>query len=326
MAQTQTGVLPIGQVSDFNGLQRNALTQLGQGMPVSQYGIGAQTTYNKAVGAAQDPTQFYNRGNQFYDSAQQMLGTGNNMLGQASNYLQQGTQPLTADRFNQSMSMFQNPYTQQVVGNTNDEILRQAAVLRSGANSAASQAGAFGGARDAIQRSELDRNALQQVGNTTSQLNYQGFNDAANNALGLYGTESANALNAANTSVSGAGTAYTGAGVSGNLGNQQYTQGNQSLNQLQNLTSLGLQGSQQAQNQFYQRAGSALGAGNQIQSQNQRVLDAINGQTTQPVDWLGQTLNPWIQGGTSSSSGSTNPGLAGAAATAAGGYKAFKGK
>lgn len=286
------GVVPTGAVADWTQPQQAALTAINQGYGGSTYGTGAQTAYNSALAQSPNANTSFDQSQGYYD--------------QAGQYLANSQQPLTADQYNQSVSMFMNPYQQQVVQQTSDEIQRNARISESQANSAASNMGAFGGDRDAIRLAELDRNTGQQVANSAGQLNYQGYTDAANNALGLYQTETSNALQ--------------GASTAGGLGNTTYNNGMSALQNLQALSTQGMQGDQQAFDNYYQAANYQLGAGNQIQSQNQSVLDAINANTTGSAEWLNSQLSPYLGASTSTSSGSQSSGVGQAVGTGLVGY------
>jgi hypothetical protein len=137
-----------------------------------------------------------------------------------------------------------NPYMQNVVDLQNREAARASAIQGTQQQAQATQAGAFGGGRDAIMRAERERNlAMLQ-----NQNQAQGLNTAYNQAMGQYNTQ--NQLNAqqqqygAGLGLQGLQTALSGAQGLSQLGQEQYQQ-NMGINALQNQ--YGLQ--QQAQMQ-----------------------------------------------------------------------------
>jgi hypothetical protein len=116
----------------------------------------------------------------------------------------------------------------------------------------ATQAGAFGGGRDAVMRAQNNANLQQNLANIQAT----GSQAAFNNAQQQFNTEQQARQAAANLNAQqgqfGAGlglqglqTALSGAGTLGNLGQTQYGQ-NMGINQLQNAT--GTQQQQQVQN------------------------------------------------------------------------------
>lgn len=85
---------------------------------------------------------------------------------------------MTVDTAASRMSQYQDPFEEQVVQAALRDVEqgRQAALNREGA--AATSAGAFGGSRQAIRQSELDKAANQQALDTAARLRSQGFTQA----------------------------------------------------------------------------------------------------------------------------------------------------
>lgn len=115
---------------------------------------------------------------------------------QAASYFGTPIQSISPDQLNAGISMFSNPFTQQVIQNTNNEIQRNLQSDISNNAQMADAAGGFGGTRQAIMDSEAQRNALLAEGYTAADLNNQNFNNAVGNTLSQYNT--ANALTQAN--------------------------------------------------------------------------------------------------------------------------------
>jgi hypothetical protein len=83
----------------------------------------------------------------------------------------------------QAYQQFMSPYQQEVIDTTLAEMDRQAAIQRQGIGQSAIQAGAFGGGREGVQRSEFDVNALAKRAATQAGLLQQGFQQAQQQAL-----------------------------------------------------------------------------------------------------------------------------------------------
>jgi hypothetical protein len=81
--------------------------------------------------------------------------------------------------FDQAMlSQYMSPYQEQVTGAAVREIEKAAQRGRTGVSQAASQAGGRGGYREALERAELQRNVLEQVGDVTARGRQQAFETA----------------------------------------------------------------------------------------------------------------------------------------------------
>jgi len=177
---------------------------------------------------------------------------------------------------------FMNPYMQNVVDIQKREAGRQSGIQGTQQQAQATQAGAFGGGRDAIMRAERERNLGQQMGDIQAQGSNAAFQQAqqqfnAQNQLGLQ-AQMANqgaGLNAAQLNAQqgqyGAGlglqglqTGVSAANALSGVGQNQYQQ-NMGINQLQN--------------QY----------GTQQQQQNQRPLDQAY------QDFLNQQNYPYKQ-------------------------------
>lgn len=101
--------------------------------------------------------------------------------------LQAGLPQVGGQEIEQSMGYFQNPYEEQVVQNSIADIIRGGQSAYSDILSGASRMGAFGGQREALLGSELQRNLLDQIARTSAQTRASGFADASNRALQLIG-------------------------------------------------------------------------------------------------------------------------------------------
>ena len=109
-----------------------------------------------------------------FDLTRQTLGTGAGDIDSARASLV-GSQGLPTT---EALSPFLDPFRQEVIQRTLDELRRQSDI--SGIRDAASavNAGAFGGSRFGVLESENERNFLRTSGDITAQLNSQNFQQA----------------------------------------------------------------------------------------------------------------------------------------------------
>ena len=106
------------------------------------------------------------------------------------------------------MSLYRDPYEDQVVGTALSDIDRSRQMAVQGVNSASTLAGAFGGDRSALVEAETNRAYGDQAARTAAQLRSQGFSQAAN----LAQSDAARALQA--------GGMNQAAGLTGQMANQ----------------------------------------------------------------------------------------------------------
>jgi len=124
--------------------------------------------------------------------------------------------------FQNQVGGYMNPYMNQILAPQLAEANRQYDIGATRQQSAATQAGAFGGSREAIMAAENERNRNTGL----NQIVGQGYNTAFTNAQNQYNQNLQNQLQ-------GFGMANQAAGQLGQLGQQQYQQG-MGINQLQN--------------------------------------------------------------------------------------------
>jgi hypothetical protein len=229
---------------------------------------------------------------QYTQGAANMAGiAGLGALG--TNY--QGFNPATSG-FNQGQtaSNYMSPYMQNVVNAQQREAKRQSDIQGTQQQAQATQAGAFGGGRDAIMRAERERNLGTQLGDIQAK----GLQDAYTQAMQQFNTE--NQLGeqskqfGAGLGLQGLQTALQGANTMGALGQQQFTQG-MDINKLQNQ--YGGQQQQQMQNMLNADYQQFLDKQNYPYKQLGFMSDMIRGLPTaqtgatmyqQPPNTLGQ--------------------------------------
>lgn len=123
--------------------------------------------------------------------------------------------------FQNQVGGYMNPYMNQILAPQLAEANRQYDIGATKQQSAATQAGAFGGSREAIMAAENERNRNTGL----NQIYGQGLNTAYTNAQNQYNQNLQNQL-------AGYGMANQAAGQLGQLGQNQYQQ-NMGINQLQ---------------------------------------------------------------------------------------------
>ena len=77
-----------------------------------------------------------------------------------------------------SVGMFMSPFQTEVIDRAMADVARAGEIQRRGIGARAAGAGAFGGSRQAIAESELDRNVLDRQANIAAQLRDRGFGQA----------------------------------------------------------------------------------------------------------------------------------------------------
>jgi hypothetical protein len=82
--------------------------------------------------------------------------------------------------FQQNIGSYMSPYMQNVVDIEKREAGRQSGIMGTQQQAQATQAGAFGGARDALQRAERERNLAQQMGDIQTRGSQAAYESAAN--------------------------------------------------------------------------------------------------------------------------------------------------
>ena len=231
---TQGGMeVPEYQVADMTPLQRQAI-QMGAA------GLGAYAP--------------------FFQSAANQMGTGAQTIGTGLGTIGQGAQTLAGSTgaFDPgSVSQFMNPYTEQVIEQTQKDIGRLGDRQQQALRDRAVAAGAFGGGRQAIGEAEIGRNVLDQQARTGAQLRSQGFRQAMGQAQSAFENQQRRQQQAAQ--------------IFGGLGKTQAGIGGQqaALGQATAQLGLGLQGAQQKD------VSSLLGLGGLEQAQQQAGLDAF---------------------------------------------------
>lgn len=201
--QTNTGQYDITGVKPFTPYSANPTDYTAGFSPLQQ-----QVQAN--VANLQMPDQFNQSTGLSTAAGMGGLGTAQQAAGAGQNYANQVTNP-------GDVSQYMNPYMQNVVNTQNTEAQRQADIASQNRGAAASRAGAFGGARQAIENSEAQRNLSTLMNTNQATGSQNAYNSAIQNMqfgsnLGLQGLANAQ---------SGYGLANQAAGTLGSTGTQQ---------------------------------------------------------------------------------------------------------
>ena len=213
------------------------------GMEVPAYQVAGMTPLQQQ--AIQMGAQGIGAYAPFFQSAAGAMGTGLGTIGQGAQTLAGTTGAFDPT----SVSQYMDPYTENVIQQSEKDISRLGTQQQQGLSDQAVQSGAFGGGRQAIGSAEIGRNVLDQQARTGSQLRSQGYQQAMGQARGAFENQQARQQQAAQ--------------IFGGLGQAQAGLG-QGMAQL----GVGLQGAQQGD------VGHLLGLGGLEQAQQQAGLDA----------------------------------------------------
>lgn len=196
-----------------------------------------------------------------------------------------------------------NPYTQNVIDTTNSDLQRQNQIANTNNDASATQQGAYGGTRNAVQDSLTNEGYARAMATNTAGLNQANYTNAQQQALAQQQLQQAAQGANQSAGLSAAGLQNQSAGILGLLGSQQSSTATNNYNTLMNAGNIQ---QQQQQNQ------DNIGINQYQTAQNWplRQLSILEGA-------LGQT--PYSTSSTTTQTGSTNTGagiLGGAAAGA----------
>ena len=236
--------LPSYQENYLKDLLANAAALGTQGgMEVPEYQVAGMTPLQKQ--AIQMGASGLGAYAPFFQSAAGAMGTGLGTIGQGAQTLAGSTRSFDPA----SVSQFMNPYTEDVIRQSEKDIARLGTKQQQGLSDQAVQAGAFGGGRQAIGSAEIGRNVLDQQARTGAGLRAQGYQQAMGQAQSAFENQQRRQQQASQ--------------IFGGLGQAQA-----GLEQGMAQLGLGLQGAQQKD------VSSLLGLGGLEQAQQQAGLDA----------------------------------------------------
>ena len=168
-ATTSGTVSPLGQATTMENLATN---------PPKFQPMNNALPSNYVAQPISQPQQAFSQtqGNVFQQSAaglnQAMAGTQQGMMYQPMN--------INAGQIAGQTMQYMNPYESQVVGQTLNDLNRARQMSQNDIAAQATRAGAFGGSRQALMASELDRNFMNQAANTAGQLRQAGWTQGQN--------------------------------------------------------------------------------------------------------------------------------------------------
>jgi hypothetical protein len=274
----QTAYDPGKAVAGFQPMQTTAQQGIANMQVPGQMGLASDATTNAMMRAA---NMGYG-GQQFDNSYQGIAGynpgqyTQQNVQGSDLNmYQMQGPRDVRTQQFTgNQVGQYMNPYLEQSLAPQLQEIQRQYGITGAGQQAAATQAGAFGGSREAIMAAENERNKNTAMNNAIGQ----GYNTAFQNAQQQFNAQQAANLQAQQANQQ-AGLTTGQANLNAALGVQGLGAGQNLQAQLANQqANLATQQAQQQANQFgYGQAANqaqlaaqyGLGA-NQLNAQQQQ--------------------------------------------------------
>ena len=235
---------PANYVASFAPLQQQAQSGAANLQLPGQYNLGsnlaAQAGYgslnaaNNANALMGGSLGYGNQGANYGNIAAGVAGMG---YGAGQNFANQATNPA-------AVQAYMNPYLQSSLDPQMAEMRRQYGITGQQEQANATQAGAFGGSREALMAAENQRNMNMAMNNVIGQ----GYNTAFNNAqaqqqfasnLGLQGMQAGNA--ALNTGIAGAQTGLQGIGAGINAGQYGLAGLGQAGTQGTNLANIGSQ-------------------------------------------------------------------------------------
>jgi len=161
-----------GYVTDMLGKAQaisNQPYQVYQG-PMTAGESGLQSNVFKGLGSLNFPSQL---GQSFSSTGAYQLPNMNAPSGSAP----AGPSGIAAQ--------YMNPYLQSVLNPQLDELRRQNDITNMNTNAKMTQAGGFGGGRQAIMNAENNRNMMQEMNKTVGQ----GYSNAYDKAMGQFNTE-----------------------------------------------------------------------------------------------------------------------------------------
>lgn len=209
------------------------------------------------------------------------------MFNQSADFAKQGAgvtfDPSQADPY-------MNKYIDKYIDPTVDRMRREHDITQSGIKAEASRVGAFGDTGYGTRSSQNDEALNRNVGEFTGNALYNSWNNAMSSAMDAARMKASNLFSGASS-------------LSGNAGNMM----NSSLGALSALSNVGTNDL----TQYRTAMSDIVGAGDRVQGQNQKVLDAVEGsrQGSSNYDWsqIQQLLS--ILSAYKSGTGVTIPGM-----------------
>ena len=227
------------------GRQEDALDQAMSFVPRAQAGI------EEGIGFQREGSDLARGAGRFSDAAERMIGTGAETVAGGVGALRRAEQSgIGATRMfdPSSASMFYDPYEDQVVQQTLEDINRQSAQQDIGLRDRAVSAGAFGGSRGRITQEELARQTGRGAAEAVGALRSQGFGRAQDAARQSFESQQGRQAGLGQMQASLGGQQAAIGGQQAALGSQMAGLGQQQVQRGQALGGFGsslMQGGQQ---------------------------------------------------------------------------------
>jgi len=281
--------IPIEQTAGLTPLQIQARQQAGQLGNFQGQLDQAGGLFGQQRGSAEEAQQRIRDADRFLPQAESFIGQGANTiqgglgaLGRAEQSAMQST-----GMYDPSMGQnFFNPYEDQVVQQTLEDINRQSAQADIGLRDRAVSQGAFGGSRGRISQEELARQTGRGASEAVAGIRSAGFGQAQNQAQQAFESQRGAQQGLASMQA-GLGQAQAGIGSQqAGLGSQMAGLGQQQVGTAQALSGLGSQ--QMAGGQALAGLGAQSGAMGQQYGQ---IGQGIAGLGLQGQNQLGNQVN-----------------------------------
>ena len=273
--------IPIEQTAGLTPLQIQARQKAGQLGDFQGQLDQAGGLFGQQAGSVEEAQQRIRDADRFLPQAESFIGQGANTIQGGLGALQRAEQSAmgATGMYDPSMAQsFYNPYEDQVVQQTLEDINRQSAQADIGLRDRAISQGAFGGSRGRISQEELARQTGRGASEAVAGIRSAGFGQAQNQAQQAFeGQRRAQQGLAGLQSGLGAQQAQIGSQQAG-LGSQMAGLGQQQIGSAQALGGLG--------QQFGQVGQGIAGLGLQGQNQLGNQVNMLNqlgqqGQATQ---------------------------------------------
>lgn len=139
-------------------------------------------------------------------------------MGGAANAMNFAAPTTSIPGFNGQVQGLLNPYTQNVIDASNNDIERQRTLRQQQNDADSSRLGVFGGDRAAVVGAETNRNFDDIRASTTANLLNTGFNNATSTAMGINSQNNNSILQGAGINLSGSNSLANMAGQTSQLG------------------------------------------------------------------------------------------------------------
>lgn len=239
-------------------------------------------------------------------TVQNAIDLSNNFLGDARGFISDGTSAISDGEFKKSFDRVYNPFRENVIDAFAADMKDEAAGIFSDLGQGATEAGAFGGTRQAVQEAELAGDVVEQIGRESARQRAAGFDFATSTAMQELQNLRNRQLQGGSLSISGA----SGAQQQGRLGIDRSTA-------LRDIAKQAVAQRGQSRQDVIQNAQLQLEAGNILRN----LEEAKRLSPFDRINFLGGVLGAFPTGGGQYSTASKTDGIAGFVSGILGGGK-----